>query len=81
MLGEQGAYCRADDRLTLSGESIAESGLTLWGVEATWSYSSVEPTLVPWRTKQLDCLDNSTLPLFLMSPVISLLFRMQVFMN
>ena len=63
------------------GESIAESCLTLWGVEVTWSHSSVEPTLVPWRTEQLDCLDNSTLPLFLMSPVISPLFRMQVFMN
>ena len=81
MLGEQGAYCRADDRLNLPWEGIADSCLTLWGVEITWSRSSVEPTLVPWRTKQLDCLDNSTLPLFLMSPVISLLFHMQVFMN
>ena len=57
------------------------SCLILWGVERTWSYSSVESTLVPWRIKQLDCLDNSTLPLFPMSPVISLLFHMQAFMN
>ena len=81
LLGEQGAYCRADDRLTLPGESIAESCLTLWRVEVTWSHSSVGPILVPWRTKQLDFLDNSTLPSFLMSPVISPLFCMEVFMN
>ena len=95
---------RADNRLTLLGESIADllgeqcalsglmgdqlclgrvlltSGLTLWGVEVTWLRSSAEPTLVPWWTEQLDRLDNSKLPLFLMSSVISLLFRMQIFM-
>ena len=70
-----------DGRPTLLGESIAESCLTLWGVEVTWLRSSAEPTLVPWWTEQLDRLDNSKLPLFLMSSVISPLFRMQIFMS
>ena len=52
-------------------------GLTLGGVRVSWLHSSAEPTLVPWWTKQLDCVDDSLLPLFLMSPVISPLFRMQ----
>ena len=39
---------RVDGRPILPGESIVESGLTLWGVEVAWSRSSVEPTLVPW---------------------------------
>ena len=56
MLGDQGAFCRADDRLHLSWEGIAESCLNLWGVEVTWSHSSVDPTLVPRRTEQLDCI-------------------------
>ena len=75
MLGEQGAYCRADDRLTLPEESIAESCLTLWGVEATWSHSSVEPTryLVDRATIQLG---HFLFPLFMLLPVIHLLFRM-----
>ena len=81
MLGEQGAYCRAGARLTLPGERIDESCLTLWGVEVTWLHSSTESTLVPWWTNQLDCLDNSLLPLFLMSLVINPLFRMQIFMS
>ena len=57
---------RADGRPTLPGESIVESGLTLWGVEATWLRSSAEPILVPWWTEQLDRLDNSLLPQFLL---------------
>ena len=68
-----------DGKPTLLEESIAESGLTLWGVEVTWLRSSVEPTLVPWWTEQLDRLDKSLLPLFLMSPVINPLSRMQIF--
>ena len=70
----------ADGRPTLLGESIAEFCLALQGVEVTWSCSSAELTLVPRWTEQLDRLDNSLLPLFLMSPVISPLFRMQIFM-
>ena len=35
-----------------------------------WLCFLAEPTLVPWRTEQLDCLDSSLLPLFLVSPVI-----------
>ena len=72
---------RADGRPTLFGESIADSCLTLRGVKVSWSYSSAEITLVPWWTEQLSRLDDSLLPLFLMSPVINLLFRMQVFMS
>ena len=71
---------RVDGRPTLLGESIAGSCPTLWGVEVTWLHSSAELTLVPWWTEQLDRLDNSKLPLFLMSPVISPLFRMQLTM-
>ena len=71
---------RADGKPTLLEESIAESGLTLWGVKVTWLHSSAEPTLVPRWTEQLDRLDNYLLPLFLMSSVISPLFRMQIFM-
>ena len=83
---------RADGRPTLLGESIADSFvvaslngesvhycLTLRGVKVSWSYSSAELTLVPRWTKQLDRLDNSYCPLFPMSPVISPLFRMQIF--
>ena len=88
MLGESitellGILClfRDDGRPTLLGESIAESCLTPWGVTVSWSYSSAELTLVPWWTEQLDRLDDSLLPLFLMSPVINPLFRMQIFMN
>ena len=36
-----------------------------------WSCSLAEPTLVPWRIEQLDCSDNSLLPLFLVSPAIN----------
>ena len=43
--------------------------------------SSAELTLVPWWTEQLDLLDNSILPLFLMSPVINPLFRIRIFMS
>ena len=60
---------------------MADSCLTLGGVEVTWSRSLAEPTLVPWWTEQLDRLDNSLLPLFLMSPIINPLFRMQIFMS
>ena len=60
---------RADGRPTLLGESMADSCLTLRGVEVTWSCSSAEPTLVPWWTKQLDRLDNSLLPMFLREKV------------
>ena len=88
MLGESvadllGILClfRADGRPTQLGESIAESCLTLRGVKVSWLDSSTELTLVPRWTEQLDCLDNSLLPLFLMSPVISPLFRMQIFMS
>ena len=57
---------RADERPTLLGESIYDSGLTQRGVKVSWSNSSTESTLVPWLTEQLDRLDNSLLPLFLM---------------
>ena len=40
----------------LRGGKIAESCLTLRGVEMIWSHSSVESTWVPWRTKQPDCI-------------------------
>ena len=72
---------RTDGRPTLLGESVAESCLTLRGAKVTWLCSSAEPTLVPWWIEQLDRLDNSLLPLFLMSPVISPLFRIQIFMS
>ena len=39
-----------------TGGSIAESCLTLRGTEIIWSHSSVESTLVPWQTKQPDCI-------------------------
>ena len=64
-----------------SGESIDASCFTLWGVKVSWLHSSAEPTLVTLRTEQLDCLEDSLFPLFLMSPVISPLFRMQLFMS
>ena len=63
------------------GKNALTCGLTLWGIMIYWLCSSVEPTLIPWRTEQLDCLDNSLLPLFLMLPVINPLFRMQIFMS
>ena len=72
---------RADGGPTLPGESIAESCLTLRGVKVSGLHSSAELTLVPWWTEQLDCLDNSLLPLFLMLPVIDPLFRIQIFMS
>ena len=49
-----------------SEESIVEPCLAPRGVEVSWLYSSAELTLVPWWTEQLDHLDNSLLPLFLM---------------
>ena len=51
------------------------------GVKVSWLHSSAELTLVPWWTEQLDRLNNSLLPLFLMSPVINPLFRIQIFMS
>ena len=70
---------RADGKPNLLGESIVESYPTLRGVEVFGLHSSAELTLVPWWTEQLDCLDNSLLPLFLMFPVINPLFRIQIF--
>ena len=58
------------DLITLLGEECTDCWLTLWGIKVCGSYSLAEPTLVPWRTEQLNCLDNSLLPLFLVSPVI-----------
>ena len=72
--------CRADWE-TNCLRRIVESGLTLWGIKISWLHSSAELTLVPWWTKQLDRLDNSLLPLFLMLPVINPLFHMQIFMS
>ena len=69
----------ADGRPTLLEESVA--CLTLRRVKVSWLHSSAELTLVPWWTEQLDRLDNSILPLFLMSPVINPLFRIQIFMS
>ena len=63
--------------MALLGESALTCWLTLWGIRMYWLGSSAEPTLVPWRVEQLDCLDNSLLPLFLTLPVIDPLFRMQ----
>ena len=57
---------RVAGRSTLLGESIAEPCFTPRGVKVSWLHSSAEPTLVPWWTEQLDRLDNSLLPLFLM---------------
>ena len=56
---------RADRKPTLLGESIAESRLTLRGIEVTWLRSSAEPTLVPWRTEQLVQFGQFLLPQFL----------------
>ena len=36
-----------------------------------WPCSLAELTLVPWGIEQLDCSDNSLLPLFLVSPAIN----------
>ena len=55
---------RAAGRLA-ARESIVESCLTRRGVKVSGLRSSVEPTLIPWWTEQLDRLDNSILPLFL----------------
>ena len=60
---------------------MAASYLTRRGVTVSGLHSSAELTLVPWWTEQLDRLDNSLLPLFLMTPVINPLFRMQIFMS
>ena len=60
---------------------IVESCLTLQGVKVSWVHSSAELTLVPWWKEQLDRLDNSLLPLFLMLLVINPLFRMQIVMS
>ena len=46
-------------RPTLLGWSVAESCLTLWGVEISRLHSSADLTLVPWWTEQLDRLDDS----------------------
>ena len=50
-------------------------------MKVSWLHSSAELTLVPWWTEQLDRLDNSLLPLFLVSPVINPLVRIQIFMS
>ena len=68
--GEYGAFFRVDREPTLFGESIVESCLTLRGVEMIYSHSSVESTLVPWRTKQPDCIRQLYIALCPMSPVI-----------
>ena len=69
------------DIIALLGESALTCWLTLWGIKISWLHSSAEPTLIPWWMEQLDRLDNSLLPLFLMLPVINPLFRMQIFMS
>ena len=40
-------------------------------LRSTWPCSLAEPTLVPWGIEQLDCSDNSLLPLFLVSPAMN----------
>ena len=59
------------DKLTAWGDGFQLSwgswiGLSWGSIELYWLCSSMEPTLIPWRTEQSDCLDNPLLPLFLM---------------
>ena len=69
----------ADGRPTLLEESIAEIWSYSAGSEGILVMFFSRTYLGTWWTEQLDRLDNSLLPLFLMSPVIIPLFCMQVF--
>ena len=46
-------------KVIMLGEGALTCWLTLWGIEIYWLCFLAEPTLVPWRTEQLDCVDNS----------------------